>query len=236
VKNIPTSKTARTLEMTFSHRFVVMVAVFITCLITANIIIAKQISVGGLVLPAAIIIFPVSYIIGDVLTEVYGYQQARRVIWLGFLCNLITVVAIWLGKVLPAAPVFDAQGAYERILGSTPRFLLASFVAYLAGEFTNSFVLAKMKLMTKGRWLWTRTIGSTLVAQGIDSSIVLTVAFTGVLPFSVLGTMILGHWLLKTAYEALATPFTYIVVGYLKRKEGMDVYDYGTDFNPLRVN
>jgi uncharacterized integral membrane protein (TIGR00697 family) len=222
--------------MTFSHRFVVMVAVFITCLITANIIIAKQISVGGLVLPAAIIIFPVSYIIGDVLTEVYGYQQARRVIWLGFLCNLITVVAIWLGKVLPAAPVFDAQGAYERILGSTPRFLLASFVAYLAGEFTNSFVLAKMKLMTKGRWLWTRTIGSTLVAQGIDSSIVLTVAFTGVLPFSVLGTMILGHWLLKTAYEALATPFTYIVVGYLKRKEGMDVYDYGTDFNPLRVN
>lgn len=222
--------------MTFSHRFVVMVAVFITCLITANIIIAKQISVGGLVLPAAIIIFPVSYIIGDVLTEVYGYQQARRVIWLGFLCNLITVVAIWLGKVLPPAPVFDAQGAYERILGSTPRFLLASFVAYLAGEFANSFVLAKMKLMTKGRWLWTRTIGSTLVAQGIDSSIVLTVAFAGVLPFSVLGTMILGHWLLKTVYEALATPFTYIVVGYLKRKEGMDVYDYRTDFNPLRVN
>jgi len=222
--------------MTFSYRFVVMVAVFITCLITANIIITKQISVGGLVLPAAIIIFPVSYIIGDVLTEVYGYQQARRVIWLGFLCNLITVVAIWLGKVLPPAPVFDAQGAYERILGSTPRFLLASFVAYLAGEFANSFVLAKMKLMTKGRWLWTRTIGSTLVAQGIDSSIVLTVAFAGVLPFSVLDTMILAHWLLKTSYEALATPFTYIVVGYLKRKEGMDVYDYRTDFNPLRVN
>ena len=221
--------------MTVSHRFVVVVAVFVTCLITANFIIVKQISIGNLVLPAAIIIFPLSYIIGDILTEVYGYQQARRVIWLGFLCNLIAVVAIWVGKVLPSAPVFEAQSAYERILGSTPRFLLASFVAYLAGEFANSFVLAKMKIRTRGRWLWMRTIGSTLVGQGIDTLIVLTIAFAGVLPFSVLGTMILSHWLLKTAYEAVATPLTYGVVGYLKRKEGIDVYDYGTDFNPLRV-
>ena len=221
--------------MTVSHRFVVVVAVFVTCLITANFIIVKQISIGNLVLPAAIIIFPLSYIIGDILTEVYGYQQARRVIWLGFVCNLIAVVAIWVGKILPAAPVFEAQSAYERILGSTPRFLLASFVAYLAGEFANSFVLAKMKIRTRGRWLWTRTIGSTLVAQGIDTLIVLTIAFAGVLPFSVLGTMILSHWLVKTAYEVVVTPLTYGVVGYLKRKEGIDVYDYGTDFNPLRV-
>ena len=221
--------------MTVSHRFVVVVAVFVTCLITANFIIVKQISIGNLVLPAAIIIFPLSYVIGDILTEVYGYQQARRVIWLGFLCNLIAVVAIWVGKVLPSAPVFEAQSAYERILGSTPRFLLASFVAYLAGEFANSFVLAKMKIRTRGRWLWMRTIGSTLVGQGIDTLIVLTIAFAGVLPFSVLGTMISSHWLVKTAYEAVATPLTYGVVGYLKRKEGIDVYDYGTDFNPLRV-
>jgi len=221
--------------MTVSHRFVVVAAVFVTCLITANFIIVKQISIGNLVLPAAIIIFPLSYIIGDILTEVYGYQQARRVIWLGFLCNLIAVVAIWVGKILPSAPVFEAQSAYERILGSTPRFLLASFVAYLAGEFANSFVLAKMKIRTRGRWLWMRTIGSTLVGQGIDTLIVLTIAFAGVLPLSVLGTMISSHWLLKTAYEAVATPFTYGVVGYLKRKEGIDVYDYGTDFNPLRV-
>jgi len=221
--------------MTVSHRFVVVVAVFVTCLITANFIIVKQISIGNLVLPAAIIIFPLSYIIGDILTEVYGYQQARRVIWLGFLCNLIAVVAIWVGKVLPSAPVFEAQSAYERILGSTPRFLLASFVAYLAGEFANSFVLAKMKIRTRGRWLWMRTIGSTLVGQGIDTLIVLTIAFAGVLPFSVLGTMILSHWLVKTAYEVVVTPLTYGVVGYLKRKEGIDVYDYGTDFNPLRV-
>ena len=222
--------------MTVSHRFVVVVAVFVTCLITANFIIVKQISIGNLVLPAAIIIFPLSYIIGDILTEVYGYQQARRVIWLGFLCNLIAVVAIWVGKILPPAPVFEAQSAYERILGSTPRFLLASFVAYLAGEFANSFVLAKMKIRTRGRWLWMRTIGSTLVGQGIDTLIVLTIAFAGVLPLSVLGNMILSHWLVKTAYEAVATPLTYGVVGYLKRKEGIDVYDYGVDFNPLRVS
>lgn len=222
--------------MTVSYRFVVVAALFVTCLITANIIVAKQISIGALVLPAAIIIFPVSYIIGDVLTEVYGYQQARRVIWLGFFCNLITVLAIWIAQILPPASVFDGQGAYERILGSTPRFLLASFVAYLAGEFVNSFVLAKMKVMTKGRWLWTRTIGSTLVAQGIDTVVVLTIAFVGVLPWPILGIMVLGHWLLKTAYEVLATPFTYIVVAYLKRKEVTDVYDYETDFNPLRVS
>ncbi|MCK4331059.1 MAG: queuosine precursor transporter [Dehalococcoidia bacterium] len=222
--------------MTVSHRFVVVAAVFVTCLITANFIIVKQISIGNLVLPAAIIIFPLSYIIGDILTEVYGYQQARRIIWLGFLCNLIAVVAIWVGKILPSAPVFEAQSAYERILGSTPRFLLASFVAYLAGEFANSFVLAKMKIRTRGRWLWMRTIGSTLVGQGIDTLIVLTIAFAGVLPLSVLGNMILSHWLVKTAYEAVATPLTYGVVGYLKRKEGIDVYDYGVDFNPFRVS
>jgi uncharacterized integral membrane protein (TIGR00697 family) len=204
-------------------------------LVTANIIIAKQISVFGLVLPAAIIIFPLSYIIGDILTEVYGYQQARRVIWLGFACNLIAVVAIWVGGLLPAAPVFEAQAAYERILGSTPRFLLASFLAYLAGEFANSFVLAKMKVNTKGRWLWARTIGSTLIGQGIDTVIVLGIGFVGVLPLQVLGIMILSHWLLKTVYEVLATPLTYLVVGYLKREEGLDAYDSGVSFNPLRI-
>jgi uncharacterized integral membrane protein (TIGR00697 family) len=222
--------------MTVSHRFVVVAALFVTCLITANIIVVKQISIGGIVLPAAIIIFPLSYIIGDVLTEVYGYRQARRVIWLGFLCNLIAVLAIWIGKILPPAPVFEAQADYARILGSTPRFLGASFLAYLVGEFTNSFVLARMKIMTKGRWLWTRTIGSTLVGQGIDTLVFLSIAFLGVLPLSVLSIMILSHWLVKSAYETIATPLTYVVVGYLKRKEGVDVYDYGIDFNPLRVS
>ncbi len=221
--------------MTVSHRFVIVAALFVTCLITANIIVVKQISIGGVVLPAAIVIFPLSYIIGDILTEVYGFRQARRVIWLGFLCNLVAVLAIWIAQILPSAPVFEAQNAYVRILGSTPRFLVASFVAYLIGEFSNSFVLAKMKIMTNGRWRWTRTIGSTLVGQGLDTLVFLSIAFFGVLPFPVLGIMILGHWLFKCVYEVVATPVTYVVVGYLKRKEGIDVYDRGIDFNPLRV-
>lgn len=218
-----------------SQRFVVIAAIFVTCLITANIIIVKQISLGGLVLPAAVIIFPLSYIFGDILTEVYGYHQARRVIWLGFFCNLIAVIAIWIGGKLPSAPVFEAQQAYERILGSTPRFLLASFAAYLLGEFANSFVLSKMKIRTKGRWLWTRTISSTLVGQGLDTVVVLTIAFLGVLPNAVLATMILTHWLVKTGYEAVATPFTYAAVGFLKKKEGIDTYDHDTNFNPFLI-
>jgi uncharacterized integral membrane protein (TIGR00697 family) len=219
-----------------SHRFVIITGLFITCLITANIIIVKQIVVGPFFLPAAVIIFPISYILSDVLTEVYGYSQARRVIWLGFICNLLAVVAILIGQILPAASTFEGQSAYEIILGSTPRFLIASFVAYLAGEFSNSFILSRMKIATKGRWLWTRTISSTVVGQGIDTVIALTISFVGVLSWPVLSIMILSHWLFKCLYEILATPLTYLVVNYLKRKEQMDVYDYHTDYNPLRVN
>ena len=219
--------------MTISLRFVAVSALFITSLITANILIVKQIAIGTIIIPAAIIIFPLSYICGDVLTEVYGYKQARLVIWLGFTCNLIAVIAFWIGGILPPAPTFEAQSAYERILGSTPRFLIASFVAYLAGEFTNSFILAKMKIATKGKWLWARTISSTLVGQGFDTVIVLTIAFAGVLPFTVLGIMIVSHWLLKSAYEVIATPLTYVVVNYLKQKEQIDVYDRETKFNPF---
>jgi len=167
-----------------SQRFIAIAAIFITCLITANIIAVKLISIGGLILPAAIIIFPLSYIFGDILTEVYGFRSARKVIWLGFLCNLIAVLAIWIGGLLPAAPFWeDKQAAYDTILGYVPRVLLASFVAYLIGEFANSFVLAKMKIKTKGRWLWTRTIGSTIVGQGLDSAIFITIAFAGTADF-----------------------------------------------------
>lgn len=218
-----------------SHWFVVLVALFITCLITANIIAVKLISIFGLVLPAAIIIFPISYILGDVLTEVYGYRQARRVIWLGFFCNLILVVAIWLGQLLPAASFWDGQTAYERILGYAPRILAASFLAYLLGEFSNSFVLAKMKIATNGRWLWTRTIGSTLVGQALDSLVFITLAFVGTIPPAALISAILTQWLGKSMYEAAVTPLTYKVVNFLKRYEGLDVYDYDTQFNPLLI-
>lgn len=217
----------------YSVWFVFVVAIFITCLIAANVAAVKLVEIFGLVLPAGTIIFPISYIFGDILTEVYGYRQARRVIWLGFFCNFIFVVTIWVGQVLPPASFWDGQKAYERILGYTPRLLAASFLAYLVGEFANSFVLAKMKIITKGRWLWTRTIGSTLVGEGLDSLVFMTLAFVGTIPAGVLLSAILTQWLVKSAYEAVVTPLTYVVVNFLKRKEGLDVFDYGTRFNPL---
>ncbi len=218
-----------------SHWFVLVVALFVTALITANIVAVKLIDVWGMVLPAAIIVFPVSYIIGDVLTEVYGFRQARRVIWLGFACNLVAVVAIWLAGALPAAGFWDGQPAFERILGQTPRILAASFAAYLVGEFANSAVLARMKVATEGRFLWARTIGSTVVGQGLDSAVFMTVAFAGIIPAEGLATAVVTQWLVKTAYEAAATPLTYLVVGFLKRRDGVDVYDRETSFNPLSL-
>lgn len=222
--------------MAISQRLVVVICLFVTCLIAANIIAVKLIAIGSLILPAAIVIFPLSYILGDILTEVYGYRWARRVIWLGFLCNLVAVLAIWLGGLLPPAPVWAGDEAYHAILGYTPRLLLASFAAYLVGEFANSFVLAKMKVKTRGRWLWARTIGSTIVGQGLDSLVFIAIAFAGTQPWGILGTIILTHWLFKSGYEAAATPLTYAVVGYLKRKEGVDVYDHDTKFNPFLVS
>ena len=213
----------------------IIVAIFITCLITANITAVKLVDLFGMILPAAIFIFPLSYITGDILTEVYGYSRARRVIWLGFFCNFIAVLAIWLGQILPAASFWDGQEAYERILGYTPRLLVSSFLAYLVGEFANSFVLAKMKIATKGRWLWLRTIGSTIVGQGLDSLIFITLAFVGTIPLSGLVLTIVAQWLVKSAYEAIVTPLTYVVVNFLKKKEGMDVYDHDTKFNPLSI-
>jgi hypothetical protein len=221
------------METHYSPYFVIITAIFVTCLITANITAVKLIDLFGFVLPAGIIIFPLSYITGDVLTEVYGYSRARRVIWLGFFCNFIAVVAIWIGQILPAASFWDGQEAYTRILGFTPRILASSFLAYLVGEFANSFVLAKLKISTRGRWLWLRTIGSTLVGQGLDSLIFITLAFVGTISPSALLLAIVTQWLAKSIYEAAATPLTYAVVNFLKRKEKMDYYDHDTRFNPL---
>lgn len=216
-----------------SFWFVIIASLFVTCLITANIIAVKLISIFGFFVPAGIIIFPLSYLFGDVLTEVYGYAAARQVIWLGFLSNLLAVVAITLGGLAPAAPFWQNQGAYETILGFTPRLLLASFIAYLAGEFTNSFVLAKIKIATRGRWLWMRTIGSTLVGEGLDTIIFISIAFWGILSLPMLLTTIVTQWTLKVLYEVVATPFTYAVVGFLKRREQLDTYDVQTNFSPV---
>jgi hypothetical protein len=213
--------------------FPAVVAVFVTSLITANIIAVKPVMVGPLIFPAAIIIFPISYIFGDVLTEVYGYRRARSVIWLGFACNLLAVIAIWIGGRLPALPDWPNQPAYDAILGFTPRILIASFIAYLVGEFLNSFVLARMKIATQGRWLWTRTIGSTLIGQLADSAVFL--GLSGIFTLEQLPVAIATQWLLKSAYETLATPLTYAVVSFLKRAEHEDYYDHNTDFNPFRL-
>src|SRR5579883_178415 len=164
----------------YSSSFVLLAGLFVTCLVVANIIAVKVIALPfGLFTPAGIVIFPLSYLFGDVLTEVYGYSAARRVIWLGFACNLLAVIAIYIGGIAPAAPFWTQQAAYNAILGFTPRLLLGSFVAYLVGEFTNSFVLARLKIATRGRWLWTRTIGSTLIGEGFDTLIFITIAFWG---------------------------------------------------------
>ncbi len=218
-----------------SWRFITCATLFVTCLLTANTIATKLIAVGGMVLTAGIVIFPLSYVLGDVLTEVWGYGAARRVIWLGFAANALMVAAIWLGGAIPAAPFWTGQAAYDEILGHTPRILGASFVAYLAGEFTNSFVLAKMKILTRGRWLWTRTIGSTVVGQALDTAVFVTLAFAGTVPGGVLAGIMVAQWAVKVAYEAAATPLTYAAVAYLKSSERVDAYDYETDFNPIRL-
>jgi queuosine precursor transporter len=232
----------RSVKTTYRY-FPLVTALFVTTLIISNIIAVKIVQIGPLFLPAAVILFPVAYIFGDVLTEVYGYGRARQVIWTGFFCNLIAVVAIWVGGLLPAAPfwttgVYDsphaAQQAYQAILGFTPRLLVASFIAYLAGEFLNSFVLAKLKVKTQGRFLWLRTITSTLVGQGVDSVIFLSIAFYGIFSPADLRTAILSQWTFKVAYEILATPLTYLVVGWLKRHEEVDFYDRDTNFNPVK--
>ncbi len=220
--------------MNVSHRFVIVVAIFVTCLITANTIAVKVISLGPFILPAAIFIFPLSYIFGDVLTEVYGYHWARKVIWLGFICNLIFVIFVWVGQKLPPAPFWGDQEAYQSILGYTPRLLAASFCGYLAGEFANSFVLARMKILTRGRWLWSRTISSTIAGQGLDTAIFITLAFIGTPSF--VPVMILHHWLAKVVIEAVCTPATYATVNALKRREAIDTYDYETNFNPFSIS
>ena len=217
-------------------------AVFVTTLIISNIVAVKLVQIFGLILPAAVVLFPVAYIFGDILTEVYGYARARQVIWTGFFCNLLAVVAIAVTIGLPAASFWSlsgfegapsAQQAYQAVLGFTPRLLAASFVAYLAGEFLNSFVLAKLKVRTRGRYLWVRTIGSTIVGEGVDSAIFISLAFWGILEPAALATTIWSQWVFKVGYETLATPITYVIVNWLKKVESEDYYDKKTNFNPI---
>jgi uncharacterized integral membrane protein (TIGR00697 family) len=233
--------------MRFSSTFIIVVVLFITVLITSNIIAVKLIHVATLpfrflgdnlvFLPAAMIAFPISYIIGDVLTEVYGFRIARGVIWLGFASNLLVALLLWLGGIIPPEVFWQGQDAYNTILGQFPWILLGSFAAYLVGEFSNSATLAFLKFSTRGRFLWMRTISSTIVGQGFDSFVFIFIAFGagGDLTGEQLLRTALFQWWAKIAYEVLATPLTYAVVAYLKRKEQMDVYDVPRSLNPLGV-
>jgi queuosine precursor transporter len=223
--------------MRSNYRYLNLVtAIFTTCLVIANIIAVKLVDIFGLIVPAAVVIFPISYIFGDILTEVYGYARARQVIWVGFSCNLLAVVAIWVAGLLPAAGFWNGQAAYQQILDYTWRLLAASFAAYLMGEFLNSLVLAKLKIATRGRWLWVRTIGSTLIGEGADSLVFISLAFLGSVPQDQMLRLIVTQWLFKSAYEIAATPLTYAVVSFLKRVEDEDHYDYHTDFSPFRLS
>ncbi len=218
-----------------SHFLQPLTALFVTTLIVSNIIAVKIGSFAGVFLPVAVIVFPVSYILGDIITEVYGYGAMRRVIWTGFLCNLVAVIAIWVGGIIPAAPFFEGQSAYMQILGSTPRILGASFVAYLIGAFTNAMILSRLKVKTKGKLLWLRTIASTIVGEGLDSLIFIALAFGGIFPAADIVSLVFAQWLFKVGFEVIATPLTYAIIGGIKRRGGIDTFDHQTDFNPFRL-
>jgi queuosine precursor transporter len=216
-----------------------VMAAFVTILLLSNLIGAGKVAqvnlpvIGDWPFGAGILFFPVSYVIGDVLTEVYGYARARRVVWAGFAALAFMAFMSWVVVNLTPAPDWTGQAAYEAVFGATPRIVLASMLAFWAGEFANSFVLARMKLWTAGRHLWSRTIGSTAVGQGVDSLIFYPVAFYGEWSNELLLTVLATQYALKVGWEALLTPVTYKAVGWLKRREGIDVYDERTDFTPF---
>lgn len=212
----------------------ILINIFIVVLLVSNLIAPKFVAVGWFRFSAAQLLFPLTYIFGDVFTEVYGYSASRKAIWTGFMASAIMTAfglfAIW----LPPAPEFKNQGAFETIFGVVPRNVAGSLLAYWAGEFANSLTVAKMKLLTNGRYLWTRTVGSTVVGQLVDTSIVIFFIFWGQ-PLGIMVQLIVSGYLFKVTYEVLATPLTYLVVNFLKREEGVDFFDRSTNFNPFAV-
>jgi uncharacterized integral membrane protein (TIGR00697 family) len=206
---------------------------FVVVLLISNLVGPKICQFGPLRVSAAEFLFPVTYICGDVFTEVYGYGSSRRAIWLGFFAMALLIVMGQIAVALPPAPEWHGQQAFATVFSVVPRFALASLVAYWAGEFTNSYTLAKLKVWTGGRWLWTRTVGSTITGQAVDTAVVILIAFGGTLAPGMLLRIILSSYLVKVMVEVVATPVTYVVVGWLKRAEGSDAFDHRTNFNPF---
>ena len=214
--------------------FDIVMASFVAVLLLSNVIGAAKLStVAGFTFGAGILFFPISYVIGDVLTEVYGYAKARRVIWVGFAALIFMAFMSWAVVAMPPAASWDGQSAYESVFGQVPRIVLASIIAFWAGEFVNSYVLARMKVWTRGKALWSRTIGSTVFGQAVDSAIFYPIAFLGVWETRDVLIVMVTNWLLKVVWEAVLTPITYLVVGKLKAAEGVEVFDTDTDFSPF---
>jgi uncharacterized integral membrane protein (TIGR00697 family) len=213
---------------------------FVVILLVSNLLAQKVIRIGPFWhIPAfstsgAMVLFPITYIFGDIFTEIYGYAASRRAIWLGFFGTALLYAVSALVIALPSDPEFHNQAAFVTVFGFLPRILIASLIAFWAGEFANSFTMAKLKLLTKGRMLWTRTVGSTVVGQAVDTTLVIVITFAGVFSAHKLVEIILVGYLLKVGYEVLATPLTYLVIGWLKRAEGIDTFDSHTNFNPFR--
>lgn len=218
-----------------SQTFMIIAVLYVTCLLLSNIIAGKMWAVtSNITLPAAVILFPITYIFGDVFTEVYGFKNARTIIWLGFGCSFFAVAVYLITIALPHPGFWTSQDAYAIVMGTTPRVAAASFIGYLFGEFSNSMILSKLKVITKGKKLWVRTILSTLVGEGFDSIIFVTVSFWGTMENAAVLQMILFQYLFKVCYEIVFTPATYAIVNWLKKNEGIDTFDYNVKYNVLK--
>jgi len=213
--------------------FTLITGLFVAVLLISNVASSKLVAFGPLSFDGGTILFPISYIFGDILTEVYGYHKSRQVIWIGFSSALLMMVVFIIVGWLPSAAGWENQDAYNKILGLTPRIVIGSLLAYFAGEFSNSFILAKMKVFTRGRWLFSRTIGSTIVGEGVDTLIFILVAFAGAYSWDIVWLLVISNYIFKVSFEVILTPLTYAVVGFLKRTEKEDVYDYRTNFSPF---
>jgi queuosine precursor transporter len=209
------------------------VHVFVVILLISNLVAAKIVMIGSFKVSGALLLFPLTYIFGDIFTEVYGYSGSRRAIWIGFFASTLLAVLAKIIVVLPPAPEFLHQQAYAIVFDAVPRAIIGSLAAFWAGEFSNSYVLAKMKVLTGGRMLWSRTIGSTVVGQAVDTTLVILIIFGGTTDAKTLANLIISSYVAKVLYEAAMTPFTYLVVDRLKKLEGVDVFDVKTDFNPF---
>jgi len=224
------------MKKTVSVLFMFAGILFAICLLISNILATKIILIGSWAAPAGVLIFPIAYIINDVIVEVWGYQKARLIIWSGFAVNLLAAIFFTLAIVVPAAPFWQNQAAFSTILGSTPRIIVASLLAYLTGSFLNAFVMSKVKVLMKGRDFSVRAILSTLVGEAADSFIFIIIAFAGNLPFNVLIGMIFTQATIKTIYEIVILPFTILVVNWVKKVEGVDTFDESISYNPFSIN